>query len=46
MVVFRPEVNEVMSGKVVTQNEKGIFASVGVATVFIPATQLQRPSYL
>ncbi len=46
MVVFRPEVNEVISGKIVAQNEKGIFASVGVATVFIPAAQLQRPSFL
>jgi DNA-directed RNA polymerase subunit E'/Rpb7 len=46
MVVFKPQVNEIITGKVVAQNEKGVFASVGMATVFIPASNLHRPSYL
>ncbi len=45
IVVFKPEINQVMPGTVVGQNERGIFVLVGTATCFIPADRLMKPYF-
>ena len=46
MVVFKPEVKDIIIGKVVGQNQLGVVVQVGAATAFIPAEGLIEPSYL
>lgn len=45
MIVFKPEVNSVLQGKVIGQNERGLFVQVGMSTVYIPADRLMKPYF-
>ena len=45
-MVFKPEVGEFLTGKVVAQNERGVFATVGTIGVFLPAERLMKPYFL
>ena len=46
IVVFKPAGPAIIVGKVVAQNQLGVFVLVGTANAFIPAEGLMEPSYL
>ncbi len=43
--MFKPEVGEVIQGKVVSQNERGVFVQIGTVAAFIPAEKLMQPFF-
>ncbi|CDW77503.1 dna-directed rna polymerase iii subunit rpc8 isoform x1 [Stylonychia lemnae] len=44
-VLIRPQVDEVLNGKVTTQNEYGIAVDIANLSIFIPSENLMKPSY-